>query len=99
VQERVLASPYRFALVVSATRCVLGRLRASVLEHCDPESTAEEVMEPGPSTVRFDIELGALVERLHARDFSFAVVTTPEGVLVGIVRRSEAERQLSAGRK
>jgi hypothetical protein len=97
VRERVIASPYRFALVVSAKRCVLGRLRASVLEHCDPGSTAEEMMEPGPSTVRFSIELGALVERLHARDFNFAVVTTPEGILVGIVRRSEAERHLSAG--
>ena len=95
VEERVIASPYRFALVVSEARCVLGRLRASELEHCDPGSTAEEVMEPGPSTVRFDIEFGALVERLHARDLMFAVVTTPEGVLVGVVRRSEVERRLS----
>jgi Mg/Co/Ni transporter MgtE len=95
VQERVIASPYRFALVVSGARCVLGRLRASQLEHCDPESTAEEVMEPGPSTVRIDKELPALIERLRAGDLMFAIVTTPEGTLVGVVRRSDAERHLS----
>jgi predicted transcriptional regulator len=95
VQERVIASSYRFALVVSEARCLLGRLRASELEHCDPGSTAEEVMELGPSTVRIDIELAALVERLRARDFKFAIVTTPEGTLVGVVRRSDAERHLS----
>jgi predicted transcriptional regulator len=96
VQERVIASSYRFALVVSEARCLLGRLRASELEHCDPGSTAEEVMEPGPSTVRIDIELAALVERLRARDLKFAIVTTPEGTLVGVVRRSDAEQQLAA---
>jgi predicted transcriptional regulator len=95
VQERVIASSYRFALVVSEGRCLLGRLRASELEHCDPGSTAEEVMEPGPSTVRIDIEPAALVERLRARDFKFAIVTTPAGTLVGVVRRSDAEQHLS----
>jgi Mg/Co/Ni transporter MgtE len=96
VQERVIASSYRFALVVSEARCILGRLRASELEHCDPGSIAEEVMEPGPSTVRIDTELAPLIERLRAGDLKFAIVTTPEGTLVGVVRRSEAERQLSA---
>jgi predicted transcriptional regulator len=94
VQEQVIASSYRFALVVSEARCLLGRLRASEFEHCDPGSTAEEVMEPGPSTVRIDIELATLVERLRARDLKFAIVTTPEGTLVGVVRRSDAERHL-----
>jgi rhodanese-related sulfurtransferase/CBS domain-containing protein len=95
VQKQVLGSPYRFALVISVAGHVLGRLRESMLEHCDPESSAEEVMQPGPSTVRFDIELPALVERLRARDFKFAVVTTPGGILVGVVRRSDVERHLS----
>jgi predicted transcriptional regulator len=95
VQERVIASSYRFALVVTEAGCLLGRLRASELEHCDPGSTAEEVMEPGPSTVRIDTELAALVERLRAGDLNFAVVTTPEGTFVGVVRRSDAERYLS----
>jgi CBS domain-containing protein len=94
--ERVIASPFGFALVVSEKRCVLGRLRGSALEHCDPVSSAEEVMEAGPSTVRPHIDLAALVERLRKRDFRFAVVTKPDGTLVGVVRRSDAERYLSS---
>jgi CBS-domain-containing membrane protein len=91
VHERVNESPYGFALVISEGGCLLGRLRASSLRECDPGSTAEAVMEPGPSTIRLDIELAALVKRLHERDLMFAVVTDPEGRLAGVVRRSEAE--------
>ena len=95
VYERVKASPYRFALVVTETRCVLGRLRASALEECDPTSTAEQTMEPGPSTIRLHRELGPLVEQLHQRGFRFAIATDPDGRLVGIVRRDEAESFLA----
>jgi CBS domain-containing protein len=95
VRERVIASPYGFALVVSEDGCLLGRLRGSELERCDPGSTAEEVMEPGPSTVRLDSDLAALVERLRGRNLMFAVVTRPDGTLAGVVRRSDAERHLS----
>ena len=91
------ASPFGFALVVSEERCLLGRLRASALEKCDPDSTAEEVMEAGPSTIRLDRELGALVERLRERDLMFAIATDPGGRLAGVVRRADAERQLAKG--
>ena len=95
VYERVKTSPFRFALVVAGTGCLLGRLRASSLEQCDAGSTAEEVMEPGPSTVRPDNELSRLVKRLHERELMFATVTDPDGRLLGVVRRSEAESYLS----
>jgi hypothetical protein len=95
VHERVKASPYGFALVVSDDRCVLGRLRASALEKCDPGSTAEQVMEPGPSTVRLGTELAPLVKRLHERGLMFALATDPDGRLAGVVRRAEAESFLS----
>jgi predicted transcriptional regulator len=96
VHERVRSSPYGFALVVSADRCLLGRLRASSLERCDPASTAEEVMESGPSTVRLDTGLVDLVKRLRERELLFAIATDPDGRLAGVMRRSEAERYLSA---
>ena len=95
VYEHVKASPYRFAIVVAADRCVLGRLRASALEQCDPSSTAEDEMEPGPSTVRFDRPLGPLVERLRERRLSFAIVTDPDGRLAGVLRCSDAEKFLA----
>ncbi|MGH2979567.1 MAG: hypothetical protein ACRDLQ_08010 [Solirubrobacterales bacterium] len=95
VHDRVKASPYGFALVISEDRCLLGRLRASALEKCDPSFTSEEVMEPGPSTIRLDSELAPLVERLRDRDLLFALVSYPDGRLAGVVRRSEAESYLS----
>ena len=95
MHERVNASPYRFALVTSESRCVLGRLRASMLEQCDPDSTAEEVMESGPSTIRLDRELGTLVKQLEERGYRFAIATDPDGRLAGVVRRSDAETYLA----
>jgi CBS domain-containing protein len=95
VRERVKASPYGFAIVVAGDRCVLGRLRASALEQCDPNSTAAEVMEPGPSTVRLDRPLRPLVEQLRERGLSFAVVTDPDGRLAGVLRCAEAEAFLA----
>jgi CBS domain-containing protein len=88
VRERILASPYGFGFVVSESGCVLGRMRRSALD-CDPTLTAEQVMEPGPSTVRADLSPEQLRERLDKRGFRYAVVTTPDGVLIGVVARSE----------
>jgi CBS domain-containing protein len=90
VAERVSASPYGFALVVSGNGTLLGRLRRSVLEG-DAEAVAESVMEPGPSTVRPDTERESLRKRLAERDLKTAVVTDPEGRLLGLVRRADLE--------
>jgi CBS-domain-containing membrane protein len=95
VHERVKASPYGFALVVAPDRCLLGRLRASALEKCDPGSTAEAVMEAGPSTIRLDRKLDVLVKQLTEREYRYAVATDPDGRLAGVVRRADAEARLS----
>ena len=88
VRERILASPYGFGFVVTANGCVLGRMRKSDLD-CDPTLRAEDVMEAGPSTVRADLSPAELRERLDKKDLRFAVVTTPEGRLMGVVSRAE----------
>ena len=87
VRERILASPYGFGFVVSDSGCLLGRMRKSALD-CDPALTAEQVMEPGPSTVRADLSPDDLRERLDKKDLKYAVVSTPDGVLIGVVSRS-----------
>src|SRR5438128_5886386 len=53
VRERVANSSFRFALVVSRGGILLGRVCKPVLDG-DPDTTVEEAMEPGPSTVRPD---------------------------------------------
>jgi CBS-domain-containing membrane protein len=86
VGERVEASPYSFALVTAADGTIFGRLRRSALEG-EPEATAESVMEPGPSTVRPDTAVKELLERLDKQGLRTAIVTTPEGRLIGVVLR------------
>jgi CBS-domain-containing membrane protein len=85
VLPRVEASPYGFALVTGRGGVLLGRLRRAALQG-DQAATAEQVMEPGPSTVRPDSDPGALAGRLADRELTTAVVTDPDGVLMGIVR-------------
>jgi CBS-domain-containing membrane protein len=91
IRERVERSPYGFALVTTGDRVLLGRLRASVMREAPPGATAEAVMEPGLTTVRADTLARELGERLAERDLKTAIVSTPEGRLIGVVRRSDLE--------
>jgi CBS domain-containing protein len=88
LQELIEASPYGFCLVTTEDRTLLGRVRRSTLKD-GARGTAEELMEPGPSTVRYDLDVDELRERLEKRELRTAIVTTPEGKLVGVVRRAD----------
>jgi rhodanese-related sulfurtransferase len=87
VRAAVEASPYGFALVLDENEVLLGRLRRAALE--SNGSTAEDAMEAGPSTIRADTSVEKLRERLEGGGLNFAVVTTPDGVLMGIVCRAD----------
>ena len=90
VREQIDASPYGFALVVARDGTLLGRLRRSSIDD-GADGTAESAMTPGPSTVRCDEAVGELRERLEKRELKTAVVSTPEGRLVGVVRLGDLE--------
>jgi len=51
-------------------------------------------MEPGPGTYRPDVPLEELVERMKSRGFESALITHPDGRLVGILGRQDAEKLL-----
>jgi rhodanese-related sulfurtransferase/CBS domain-containing protein len=87
-RERIEASPFGFGLVVDENGVLLGRLRHAALEQSE-RGTVEQVMEVGPSTVRADVRAEELRERLAKRKLNCAIVTTPDGVLLGVVRRSD----------
>jgi CBS domain-containing protein len=82
----VEASPYRFALVVGDGGVLLGRLPKAALAG-DAPAVAEAVMQPGPSTVRADLTPEGLRERLERAGFTIAVITDPDGQLLGVVHR------------
>jgi CBS domain-containing protein len=93
VRDAMRATNWNQCLVVNAERVVLGRLRQRVLEG-DPSAVVEDVMEPGPATVRLNEPLEPLVERMQKRNVSSIVVTTSDGELVGVLFREDAERHL-----
>jgi hypothetical protein len=49
-------------------------------------------MEPGPATSATNEPLAPLPERMARRNVDEMIVTTPEGELVGMVRRTTEER-------
>ena len=91
VRRQIGASPYPFGLVTAPGGVLLGRLPRSALD-CDPELPAEQVMDPGPSTVRPHTAAGRVAKRLADRELRYAIVTTPQGTLVGIARREDLDR-------
>src|SRR5919201_6484250 len=89
VRSRVEESRYGFALVTTERGMLLGRLRTSAIDRTDADAVAESLMEPGPSTVRPDVEAAKLATRLADRGLRTAIVTSPEGRLLGVVRRED----------
>ena len=83
--EEIQTAPYGFCLVLAEDGTLLGRVRRSAMSG----RTAEDVMTPGPSTVRYDLPTGELRKRLDGKDLKTAIVTTPEGKLIGVVRRAD----------
>jgi CBS domain-containing protein len=88
IRAHVEASPYGFAFVTTDGGILLGRLRKAAID-ADPDVTAEAVMEPGPSTVRADTSPARLRERLERSGLKTAVISDPDGRLLGIVRRAD----------
>lgn len=89
IRARVTASDYNFALVLAPETILLGRLRPSVLATADPHSRAEEIMEPGPSTLRPHEPAATIGEHLRRKQLSYAIVTDPDGHLLGTVHSNE----------
>jgi rhodanese-related sulfurtransferase len=88
IKRRIDSSPYGFALVL-ADRVVLGRVRRSHLEDAPSDVSAEVLMEPGPSTTRPHTDPDELAKQLQHSGANTAILTTPEGELIGVVRRSD----------
>jgi CBS domain-containing protein len=94
VRERIRASGWDTCLVTDEHGVVLGRLGRAALAR-DDDVSAEEGMTPGPSTVRPSLGLEQAVERMHAQGLTSLPVTRSDGVLIGVVRREDAERVLA----
>lgn len=92
LRDRVTRSRYDFALVTSAEGMLLGRLRGTALAGADPARPVVEVMQPGPSTLRPHEPAAEVRARLEARNVLHAIITDPDGRLLGVVDRADLER-------
>jgi predicted transcriptional regulator len=95
VYQRCQAAGWKVCIVVNESRIVLGRLRREAWES-DPETLVEEIMEDGPTTFRPDHFLEPLVKRMHEKKVGSVIVTNPDGALIGILYRKQAEERLQA---
>jgi len=96
VRQRVRDEVWETCFVLADDRVVLGRLGRRALAS-DDDNTVENAMSEGPSTVRPSIGIDELIKRMDERELMTFPVTTPDGRLVGLVRRADAEKALAAG--
>ena len=90
VRARVRSSGWETCIVVNEERVVLGRFGQRALARRD-HIPVEEAMAEGPSTVRPNLTLAPLLERLRERKLDTALVTTSDGRLIGMIRLKDAE--------
>jgi signal-transduction protein with cAMP-binding, CBS, and nucleotidyltransferase domain len=91
VKERVEQAGWDMAVAVSEVRVILGLLRNEQLAG-SYEQTVEQVMRPGPSTWRPNLGIERMVAHAQRYQLHHLMVSTSDGVLVGVLRRSDIER-------
>jgi CBS domain-containing protein len=94
-KARAREAGFAACVVVNERRVVLGLLRSQELD-ADPAATAEQVMQAGPTTYRPNVLAREAGARMRARGVDALVVTTPDGTLVGLLRREDAEGDAAA---
>jgi predicted transcriptional regulator len=77
-----------WCVVVTDDDVVVGLLRADALG-LEPDRAVATAMIPGPSTVRPHVRVRDLARQLDDDGLDRILVTTAEGVLVGVVRRGD----------
>jgi CBS domain-containing protein len=95
VLESIERSPYPFGLVTSEDGTLLGRVPASALD-AGSERPVWDIAEPGPKTFRPHRSAKTVAGQLAEKDLRWAIVTTPEGQLLGVASREDLDRAAKA---
>jgi Mg/Co/Ni transporter MgtE len=95
VLESIKRSRFPFGLVTSEDGTLLGRVRASILD-AGSEQPVGDIAEPGPKTFRPHRSAATVAGQLAEKDLRWAIVTTPEGQLLGVASRDDLERAAKA---
>jgi len=90
VRERILAAGWKTCMVINDHQVVLGRLFGKELQ-LPPDAVVGDVMRSGPSTYRPNVTVAEIIERVRNGNWETVPITTPEGKLIGLVRREAME--------
>jgi hypothetical protein len=96
--RQLFTDGWSWVVVLNSTGVILGRLRRTRLGE-DEEAAARDVMEPGPSTYRASVSLEEMVPKMKSRGFENALISDPDGRLLGVLNRADAEAVLSGYQK
>ncbi|MCI0815663.1 MAG: CBS domain-containing protein [Chloroflexi bacterium] len=91
--RRVRAAEKDELIVVDGQHVVLGRIRGAAFDG-DPDALIEDVMRPGPATIRPDTPLETVVASLGPAGVASTVVTDPDGRFIGTVYLEDARTRL-----
>ncbi len=93
VARRARAEGTGDVIVVDDRHVVLGRIRGAAVNG-DPDAPIEDVMRPGPATIRPDAPLETVVATLGPAGVSSTLVTDPDGRFIGTVYVEDARSKL-----
>jgi Mg/Co/Ni transporter MgtE len=91
VRERVRSAGWDACVVVNEERVVFGLLRERELAK-GGSGPAERSMRPGPSTFRPNVPIEEMGGYMMQHDLISSPITTADGRLVGLLRRTDAVR-------
>ena len=98
VRESIARSPYPFALITSDDRTLLGRAPSSALDSAS-DRQVWDVAEPGPKTFRPHVPAEKVAALLADKGLRWAIVTTPQGRVLGVASREDLARVGRGARK
>jgi Mg/Co/Ni transporter MgtE len=84
-------------VVVNGENAPLGTLSLDAIAS-DPNAAAEQLMEPGPATIRPSWSFEQTSEHLEGQNLDRVLVTTSEGILIGVYFQADAARQMDSFR-
>jgi len=91
VARRAREAGFQLGVVVSQEQVVLGLVDGEALSRA-PDTPVEQAMRPGPTTLRPNLAVDAARDFLRESRRERALVTTPDGVLIGLLERADVER-------
>jgi len=80
-------------VVINGRRVTLGVLSGEAIIS-DPNATAEQLMAPGPTTIRPNWSFEETSEYLKSQKLDRVLITTSDGVLVGVYFQAYAASQM-----